>query len=451
MIGRVKPAGWGFGEKLTSTQANSLDVNIAKAVDRTSAGDTVSGLLTMSGAGRIARTVVAGADSNTTYTLGSGCSIIHVDAITANRNYTLSDTGATLGDVIEIFVESTVNYAITVKDNGSTIIAVLGWTNDSEAPWASFIWDGQWLPMGGIRRRDTEVTFTAGGTWTCPRGVTHVRIRALGGGGGGGGGSAADWGASGNGGMGGGGGGGARMADAVVAVTPGLIYTIAIGAGGTSGTKGHYGTSSGYGGTGGDGGDTTFSSPTPTVLMTARGAAGGPFGQPGATREFSGFASPVRGNIGALWSYAVSGEAWQWPQQAGAGACGWRYVRGAAWTPTLGIQNAGSTAYAAGGAGGARGLDRSTGGTWGGGGGGGGGGGAAEYPGSTGGAGGNGGDGGNSATPTTPTYGANGAAGTSYGSGAGGGGGGASDDISTQDGGAGGVGGDGILILSFER
>jgi hypothetical protein len=32
-ITRVKPAGWAFGERLTSTQANALDVNITKAID----------------------------------------------------------------------------------------------------------------------------------------------------------------------------------------------------------------------------------------------------------------------------------------------------------------------------------------------------------------------------------------------------------------------------------
>lgn len=52
-ITRVNPADWAVGDKLTSAQANGLDENGAKAVDKTSAGDTVSGELTFDATGSI--------------------------------------------------------------------------------------------------------------------------------------------------------------------------------------------------------------------------------------------------------------------------------------------------------------------------------------------------------------------------------------------------------------
>lgn len=65
-ISRIKPTGWSFFEKLTSPQATQLDVNVSNAVDKTAAGDTVSGTLTFaSGAGTTY-------SSGSTQTLSSG-------------------------------------------------------------------------------------------------------------------------------------------------------------------------------------------------------------------------------------------------------------------------------------------------------------------------------------------------------------------------------------------
>jgi hypothetical protein len=47
---RVKPAGWAVNEKLTSAQQNQLDINVSESVDKTVAGDTVSGVLTFASA-----------------------------------------------------------------------------------------------------------------------------------------------------------------------------------------------------------------------------------------------------------------------------------------------------------------------------------------------------------------------------------------------------------------
>ena len=98
----------------------------------------------------------------------------------------------------------------------------------------------------------TVVTFTSGGTWTPPAGVTNATVELWGGGGAGGGASSSS--AEGSGGAGG------QYAIKVVSVTPGTGYTIAIGSGGTGST-----------GAGTAGGDSTFA----TTTVVAKGGAGG--------------------------------------------------------------------------------------------------------------------------------------------------------------------------------
>lgn len=50
-ISRVKPSNWATGEKLTSTEMNAVDTNGAKALDKTSAGDTLSGEISVASTG----------------------------------------------------------------------------------------------------------------------------------------------------------------------------------------------------------------------------------------------------------------------------------------------------------------------------------------------------------------------------------------------------------------
>ncbi len=78
----------------------------------------------------------------------------------------------------------------------------------------------------------TTVPFTSSGTWTCPAGVTSIKVEAYGGGGGGGRGE----GFSGDNG-GGGGGGGAYTVINTVTVSPATNYNITIGNGGAGGTS----------------------------------------------------------------------------------------------------------------------------------------------------------------------------------------------------------------------
>ena len=50
---RTKAGGWGVLEKFTSAQANSLDINITNALDKSTAGDELLGVVTMSSAAAI--------------------------------------------------------------------------------------------------------------------------------------------------------------------------------------------------------------------------------------------------------------------------------------------------------------------------------------------------------------------------------------------------------------
>jgi hypothetical protein len=102
-------------------------------------------------------------------------------------------------------------------------------------------------------------TFNSSGTYTVPSGITKLAVFGWGGGGGGSiGGSAAD----GHGGSGGAGGGGVAFSD--LTVTPGQVYTITVGTGGTTNANylNSYPTI---------GNDTSFISPNSVSLLVAGG------------------------------------------------------------------------------------------------------------------------------------------------------------------------------------
>ena len=108
-------------------------------------------------------------------------------------------------------------------------------------------------------------------TWTCPQGVTHVKIIMSGGGGGGGGGY--DWGASettsASSGCSGENGKTGQKIEQIISVVPGTTYTIVVGSGGKAGVTTHNSASSGHGTSGGNGGTSSFGE------YTAKGGSGG--------------------------------------------------------------------------------------------------------------------------------------------------------------------------------
>jgi hypothetical protein len=302
-ITRVNPSGWATNATVTSAQLNTLDTAITTALDKTVAGDTLAGRVQLSGAGRIAQNVANAADANTTYAVGSFTELRVTSALTANRTYTLSATGAISGDVIAIGCDVAFGFVATVLDQSSAALITIGNGSVSEASWCEALYNG----TGWVLRRSSKgaaftQAFTANGTWTCPPGVTAVRLYGCGGGGGGGGGSGASY--SGNTVQGGAGGGGAIASHATVTVTPGASYSVTIGLGGlggaggansTTGVAGSAGTDTSFGalltiyGAGGGAGGIYNSTPTPPVAiggsalrLISSGAAGTAAGQGGS-------------------------------------------------------------------------------------------------------------------------------------------------------------------------
>jgi len=110
-----------------------------------------------------------------------------------------------------------------------------------------------------------SATFTTSTTWTCPVGLTSVQVQCWGGGGSGG--------SSTNNSCSGGGGGGGAYSAGTVAVTPGTIYDINVGAGGAATSALN---SSPAAGVGGSGGNSYFSNTVSlATLVLAQGGSGG--------------------------------------------------------------------------------------------------------------------------------------------------------------------------------
>lgn len=137
------------------------------------------------------------------------------------------------------------------------------------------------------------ITYNTPGTytWTCPAGVTSIRVEAYGAGGGGGRGDGSNFHG------GGGGGGGAYTVNNAVAVSPGQNYTIVIGAGGAGGTNSN-------GLNGGDGGNT---SGTFITTVTANGGKGGQSYANGRAGGAGGTGGTRNGGTGANGTAAQSG------------------------------------------------------------------------------------------------------------------------------------------------
>jgi hypothetical protein len=132
--------------------------------------------------------------------------------------------------------------------------------------------------IGGVWGQTVE-TITTSQNWTCPAGVTSITITAVGGGGAGGGSSATDR-------NGGGGGGGASARLVNYAVTPGGVYSIVIGSGGT-------GVSANTGNTGAS----TTVSFNSTIFLRASGGNGGTRGANNTTAGVGGLGGVIANNI----------------------------------------------------------------------------------------------------------------------------------------------------------
>lgn len=168
------------------------------------------------------------------------------------------------------------------------------------------------------------VPFTGSGSWTCPAGVTSIKVEAYGAGGGGG------YGGGTNKQGGGGGGGGAYIVNNTVAVTPSTNYTITIGTAGIAGASAD----------GGDGGNTTATFGATTV--TANGGKGG--------KRWIATTGGVGGNGGAAGTYAggnggsTSGSGTYYGGGGGGGCAGTTGIGGNGQSPLSSAINGGGTA-----------------------------------------------------------------------------------------------------------
>lgn len=149
----------------------------------------------------------------------------------------------------------------------------------------------------------TEVCFTTPGanTWTVPNGVTSVSVLCIGGGGGG-----AGENGFGDSGPGGGGGGALRYVNDI-AVTPGEVLNIQVGAGGAGGTSA---------GTNGSPGGTSSFSRGATTLCSAAGGGGGIAGGSGGAGGSTGVGTGGNGGAGGDGGGNTAGG-------AGGGAAGY--------------------------------------------------------------------------------------------------------------------------------
>lgn len=442
-IVRSNGAGFGFGDELTSAQINAIDINVTNAVDKRVNGDTVSGVLQMSGAGRVIPSNATGADAATTYQPNAGNHTIYIgpSGISADRIYTLGITGVSVGDIITIKNDDTANI-ITVKDLAANVLAVLGpiaVNPDCDAVGASFIYLGSaWVALYFDRQaREYNRTFTTNGTFVVPRGVTRVRVEGYGGGGGGGGGTVGSGNSTDQWGGGGGGGGGAVLTQVILPVIPGTSMPVVIGTGGSGGPANTAGSS---------GGDTTLSA-TLAVFVGAAGGSAGIFN----TRSAAPSGGLIAGGNSNRRAFGVSSNlfrsldikdgfmATMFPGQGGFGS-----LDPVSDVPSIaGLLHGGPSAQ--GFTGGAPGTVGSDSGSYSGGGIGGGGGAC----GSTGATGGNGGNANNAGNGTVGTAGA--AAGSNNGNGGGGGGGGSHASGTPGTPGVGGSGGSGLMTITWVK
>ena len=160
------------------------------------------------------------------------------------------------------------------------------------------------LPVGNTAQQLATglVTFTGNSTWVCPAGVTSITYLIVAGGGGGGTQVSSTLNA------GGGGGGGVLTGTAVV--TPGVSYTITVGAGGGTQTNGANSSIAGTGFT--------------TLTAVGGGAGGGTTDNQPGSNGGSGGGGEARGGTGTAGGTAVSGQG----TAGGTGSNGGSYVGG---------------------------------------------------------------------------------------------------------------------------
>ena len=189
---RVKLGGWALLEKLTSSQVTQLDTNVSNAFDiRASQTNSIASVSSFTGAGRLLKSLAYGPNSSVTITAGTA-SGYRVTALTADRVYALSNTGALLSDEITFVIDSGVaGYNVSIRNAADEEIFLLGNTDTADGAAVTVYFDGTaWRALTAASGRLRAITFTSNGTFAIPRGVTELLVSGCGGGGGGGAGAA---------------------------------------------------------------------------------------------------------------------------------------------------------------------------------------------------------------------------------------------------------------------
>jgi hypothetical protein len=203
--------------------------------------------------------------------------VAYVEGMILDVKLANSVTGATVINVSSLGVKS------VIKGDGSALSANTAVAGEI----IRLIYDGTKFQLENVlstnfRATSYQVYASVGSyTWTCPAGVTQVKIRMCGAGGGGGAGVNFGGGAGGNGGS---------YAELIYNVSPGSNYSVVIGGGGGGG-----------GGAGGAGGTTSFNG-----VLTITGGGGGLAGN--GTGGSTGGSSAVSGSS----QFAVTGGTGQY-------------------------------------------------------------------------------------------------------------------------------------------
>lgn len=173
--------------------------------------------------------------------LGELETILSGMSTTSNSNFT--EIKNLLG-TINANASNASSYASSTKSNTTT--------NNTASETGILSQKLSWLITANKAHGSLERTSAGSQNWTCPTGVYFVFIVLVGGGGGGGGGCSsyrpsysAGYDVPGTSGSGGGGG---ALVMAIASVTPGTVYALTVGAGGSAGAAGSSGTSAGSGG-----------------------------------------------------------------------------------------------------------------------------------------------------------------------------------------------------------
>ena len=130
---RVKPAGWAVNEKLTSAQQNALDIDHANSVDKTIAGDTLSGVLTFGATGQLAGTSAGtklAFTGGASATFGASC---HLTASGAGAQIIAGSSGVFVGDTPQTYTLVTPSTR-TVSVLPVPAIWTAGWTVSTGSP-----------------------------------------------------------------------------------------------------------------------------------------------------------------------------------------------------------------------------------------------------------------------------------------------------------------------------